>query len=312
MKQRRLCYLLLGVLLTACARQPSNPKVDPYENFNRVVFAFNTDIEHLIFRPVARLYNKITPNFLQHNVTNFFDNIETVTTIPNDLLQGKFRYALVDTTRLLTNTIFGIAGLFDVASDFHLPKHYEDFGMTIAYWQGGTPSSYLVLPFLGPNTLRSSIGLPFDYYMSPWPYIHRKKTYYTLLGLRTTEIYNSLIPAYKLINEAFDPYIFVRHAYLNRRNKLIAHNKKDEIDRSLKAMHGHLSAKDYGHDDFNTDPTDLDNILEPGEGTPLAPIKAKKTQKVEKHDTKNAQTNIKNDKNRKNRQVDEESHMSTV
>jgi phospholipid-binding lipoprotein MlaA len=198
--------------------------VDPYEKFNRAMFSFNDHLDRWILRPVAVGYDKVTPTPLHQGITNFFDNLDTLTSIPNDLLQGKTAYFTADTWRFIVNSTLGIGGLFDIATRFGLPKHHEDFGLTLAYWSGPNdlkPQPYLVLPFLGSSTTRDAFGKIPD--AATWPFNYIYPQYYSL-GVEAVYYVNlraSLLPADKLVNEAFDPYIFVRSAYLQSRNHQI-------------------------------------------------------------------------------------------
>jgi len=151
-----LCSIFL-MTLTACTRSP-NPK-DPYESFNRKVYAFNQVFDTLIAKPVAKTYTTIVPPPLQAGVSNFYDNFWTPTTIANDILQGKFGYAVADTWRFLINSTVGILGLFDVASHMKgLPKHYEDLGLTFAYWSGNEGASLFTLCRLSHQPASQSIA----------------------------------------------------------------------------------------------------------------------------------------------------------
>ena len=229
-----LICILVSVIITGCARKPSNPAVDPYENFNRAMFAFNQDIDHLVYRPASKVYRAITPAFFRKGVSNVFENIGELTTLPNDILQGKVRYVFVDFWRFVLNSTFGIGGLFDVASKLGLPKHYEDFGMTLAYWSGGNRSPYFVIPLLGPSTFRTAFSLPFNYIMSPWAYINpRSISGYSYL-LKYLNLRTKLLLTDKLIDQAFDPYVFVRNAYLQYRNRQIDNNMKPYRTRAEK------------------------------------------------------------------------------
>ena len=201
--------------------------VDPYEKFNRKMYAFNDRLDHWILRPIAKAYDHVTPTPIHKGVTNFFDNIDMLTTIPNDLLQAKFAYFTADLWRFILNTTFGIGGLFDIASRAGLPKHHEDFGMTLAYWGGPyglKPQPYLVLPFLGPTTTRDAFGrIPA---IATWPFNYIEPQYYSYgaFALSMVNKRANLLPADKLVQDAFDPYIFMRSAYLQSRNHELEQN----------------------------------------------------------------------------------------
>lgn len=216
--------LLLTLIISGCVSNP-NSKVDPYEKFNRNMYNFNDGIDKVIIRPAAGLYVAVVPNFMQKGVSNVLSNVQELTTIPNDMFQGKFRYAARDTVRFVVNTIFGVLGLFDVAKKLGLPKHYEDFGMTLAYWQGGrAPAPYLVLPLLGPMTTRGPVSTAVGIFTNPFTYVHPSHWRYAYLGARIINTRAKLIPADQAVKNAFDPYIFVRNAYLQKRNSMIAKN----------------------------------------------------------------------------------------
>lgn len=238
--------ILFTLLASGCARRPGTSSVDPYERFNRFTFAFNQCIDHLALRPIAKVYDTITPPPLREGVTNIYNNVDELQTMANDILQGKIRYAFVDFWRLVINSTIGIGGLFDVASRMGLPKHYEDFGMTLAYWSGGTKSPYLVLPIIGPSTFRAGLGMLADISTKPTVYITPRWIRYASFGLYAINTRARLLAADKLIDTAFDPYVFVRNAYLQKRNQLIAKNQK-----SLKTVieeQRHKMAEEQKHD----------------------------------------------------------------
>lgn len=221
---------LLAITISASAvearNQYTNPQ-DPYEGFNRKMFAFNEEIDKIIFKPVATLYIKIIPKPLSKCLSNFFNNIDTVPTLINDVLQGNFYQATSDAWRLGINTTVGLIGFFDVASQIGLEPNKEDFGLTLAHW-GYKNSNYLVLPFLGPGTVRDQLGWAINYqYMTIYPYIYpihsRYQLYFGGIVVRRAEYLH-----YQNVFEqaALDPYTFIRDAYLQRRNYLIERNKE--------------------------------------------------------------------------------------
>ncbi len=200
---------------------PPEKNVDPHEKFNRAMYNFNDMLDKLILHPVATAYDKITPSPIRKGVSNFFANIDMLTTIPNDLLQGKTAYFAADTWRFILNSTLGIGGLFDVATRAGLPKHHEDFGMTFAYWNGkegvSNQTSYLVLPFVGSSTVRDAIGKIPNAATWPFNYITPEYYNYGAVALNVVSKRADLLPADKLVADAFDPYIFVRSAYLQSR-----------------------------------------------------------------------------------------------
>ena len=176
---------------------------------------------------MAQLYDTVTPEPVQRGLSNFISNIDEVGSMANDLLQLKLRYFFVNFWRFMVNTTVGVGGLFDVASKAGLPKHYESLSMTLAYWSGGTESPYFVLPFLGPSTLRGMASMPGQFYMSPLDYVEPKTIYYVDLGASLLTMRARLLPTDKLIEESFDPYEFVRSAYMQRRSQLLAKNQAE-------------------------------------------------------------------------------------
>lgn len=191
---------------------------DPLEAFNRVVFTFNDTLDYYLLKPVATGYDKVMPDPLQDGVTNFFNNIGEVKTIINDLFQLKFQQAGLDSTRFLVNTTVGMFGFIDIGSRIGLDKHDEDFGQTLGYWGLGS-GPYLVLPFLGPNTLRDTAGMVPDYYISPYQTLDHDLTRYSLRALDVVDLRAGFLQAEKLI--AGDRYSFFRDAYLQRRDFLV-------------------------------------------------------------------------------------------
>lgn len=216
-----------AILLGGCAKKPDPTagNKDPLEGYNRTMFAINMDVDHLVMRPVAKVYETITPPVLQQGVTNVFANIDEIPTFGNDALQGNFRYLPLDLWRLAINSTLGVGGLFDVATRMGIEPHIETFGLTLAKWRGGKSSPYLVLPLFGPSTLQVAIGQAADYYMNFWPYLNDQNTNYYIHGVRFINLRAQLLPADKLIDNAFDPYIFVRNAYLQRQQQKIDQNE---------------------------------------------------------------------------------------
>lgn len=203
--------LLSFLLLTGCKT------VDPLEPLNRKIFCFNMALDRALFRPIARAYDKVMPPTLACGIGNFFDNIDDITNIPNEILQFKFYDAWSDVWRVGFNSTIGLFGLIDVATCAGLPKHHQDFGLTLARY-GFVCSTYLMVPFFGPSTIRDSIGWFVDWnYLSVWPYIEPKSLRYGLYGLRLVHKRALLLPADQLIDDAIDPYLFVRDAYLQKR-----------------------------------------------------------------------------------------------
>lgn len=221
-----LVTITMAICLTGCAtnKYPVNPN-DPYESFNRKMYSFNTGLDKVLIKPGAVTYDRIVPWPAQKGISNFFSNIEEIPTVANDLLQFNLAHAISDTWRFAINTTVGIGGLLDVASHMGLPNHKEDFGLTLAKW-GVKRSPYIVLPILGPSTVRDAVAFPINYqYMTIWPYVNPQKLRYGLLLLHATDLRAELLPSDKLMAESFDPYIFVRDAYLQKRTNDIENNQ---------------------------------------------------------------------------------------
>lgn len=205
----------------------NNPD-DPLEGFNRKVFNFNERLDENLIKPVAQTYKDVTPNIVQTGVSNFFSNAGDVWTAVNNVLQGNFAHGVNDFMRFLINTTMGIGGLIDVASEGGMPKHRADFGQTLGVW--GVPAGpYVVLPVLGASTLRDSLATPIDFkgdiLFSQTP------TSVKNVGsvLRVVDKRASVLDAANLIEEAaLDKYVFIRGAYLQRRQSQINKDEQQE------------------------------------------------------------------------------------
>jgi len=192
--------------------------IDPFEGYNRVMFGFNDGVDHYVFKPLAQGYDAGVPLPARVAFTNFIANFGDVPNAFNDLLQGKVAAALTDVGRILINSTLGIAGAIDVASEFGLAKHDEDFGQTLGVWGFGT-GPYLVLPLLGPSTVRDTIGLPVDYYSDVRKYVFSEIPVRTsITGVDVVAKRASLLGADVALEQAsLDKYTFVRNFYLQRR-----------------------------------------------------------------------------------------------
>ncbi len=194
---------------------------DPIEGFNRAMFSFNEQADKYILKPVAKAYRYVTPDLVNQGITNFFNNLEEVETFVNSLLQGKLHNATVTLNRLIYNTTFGLGGLIDVATVFGLHNDEEDFGQTLAVW-GYENSSYLVLPLLGPTTVRDGMARFVDGYFEPLNHIdhvHRDERLIAM-GLKIVDKRASLLGGENLF-VGTDSYQFVRSAYFQNREFVI-------------------------------------------------------------------------------------------
>ena len=228
-----LSLALLGLLASGCATLTApTEKKDPFEGFNRAVYDFNDGFDRHVFRPVAEGYDAVMPSPVNNSISNVFSHLDDVLVIINDVLQLKFDQTLSDTARFTFNTTFGLFGLFDVASHMDLPKHNEDFGQTMGHWGVGS-GPYLVLPILGPSTLRDGTGLLVDWQLDPIAQIDDTPTRWGTLGLEAVDTRAGLLRASRILDTAsLDPYVFLRDAYLQRRNNLVYDGNPplDEMD----------------------------------------------------------------------------------
>jgi phospholipid-binding lipoprotein MlaA len=204
--------------------------------FNHAVFNFNDMLDRAILKPVAKLYRKLVPRPVHQGVTNFFGNIDTLTTVINDVLQLQGYYTLNDSWRFFVNTTFGILGFIDVGSRIGLKPHHEDFGLTLAHW-GYKDSNYIVVPFLGPGTIRDIIGWPIDYFFfSIYPYIPDQNVRYGVYGLGIVDRRANVLQYQDVLGQvAVDRYSFMRNAYLQHRQYQIEENlnpksNKDDVN----------------------------------------------------------------------------------
>ncbi|KTD22961.1 VacJ family lipoprotein [Legionella londiniensis] len=224
-----LLIAAISLMLASCAQKGSNP-ADPYEPINRKIHQFNLAFDATVLKPPAKLYRVILPPQLRAGINNAYNNVNMLPTVANDLLQAEWNDAIKDTWRFLINSTFGVAGIFDVAaSNFYLPPHSNDLGITFAKW-GDKHSPYIVIPFMGPSTFRDGMGMMFDYALfTPYPYIPSDKVVYSLLGLRYVDLRSQMLETDRLIGEAIDQYAFIRDAYLQHRNYLITGEQENNL-----------------------------------------------------------------------------------
>jgi len=213
---------LVLVLTAGCANTPPyDEPSDPLEPINRVVYRFNDVVDRAVLKPVAKGYDKITPTPVQTAVGNFFSNLGEPVVIVNDLLQGKLTQGASDVARLVFNSTFGVLGLIDVATPMGHPKHDEDFGQTFAVWGAGE-GWYLVLPILGPSTVRDTVGLPPESALDPVAQHEEMRERNGFYAVRVIDGRARLLSASKIRDTAaLDEYIFTRSAYRQHRWNLI-------------------------------------------------------------------------------------------
>ncbi len=220
----RVCGVIVALALAGCAS--TNPK-DPFEGFNRAMFSFNDAVDQAALKPAAEAYSEM-PTFIQTGISNFFGNLGDVWTAVNNLLQGKFADGMSDVMRVAFNSTFGLGGLLDIGSEAGLAKHREDFGQTLGTWGVGS-GPYVVLPLLGSSTLRDTAVLPVDFQGDAWAYVKPVDVRNVGAVVRVVDQRAALLGASTLIEEAaLDRYVFVRDAYLQRRESIIRDGESPE------------------------------------------------------------------------------------
>lgn len=226
MNSKSLLFLaaLVASMLSGCA-STNAPAADPLEGLNRGTYAVNDALDRAILKPVAKGYQTVTPQFVRSGVNNVFTNLGDVTVAVNNLLQGKPVDAASDVGRFLVNSTVGVLGLFDVATPMGLEKHDEDFGQTLGKWGIGS-GPYLVIPLLGPSTLRDAVGRGADSQISWTTQVDHIPTRNSATALQLIDVRASLLGAGDSLDEAaLDKYQFLRDAYLQRRLRAVYDGK---------------------------------------------------------------------------------------
>jgi phospholipid-binding lipoprotein MlaA len=251
---------LVLLTLLGCAAPPAkkDPR-DPWERMNRTTYKFNDKVDKAVLRPIARGYQKVTPQFARTGISNFFDNLNYPLVIVNDLLQAKFKPFVRDTGRLVMNSTLGLAGFLDPATAAGLQKNVNDFGLTLARWGAGT-GPYVVIPFLGPSDVRDGLGRIPDAYGSPQNYIGDTAVHYSLWAVSLLDQRYRLLGLDATLDSAYDPYLFMKNAYLQRRDFLVhgaqsSTNSENEADKLL---------DEAGKEDEDSQP----QTTQPPQGTP--------------------------------------------
>lgn len=216
---RRL-ILVAALCCAGCATGPNADPRDPLEPFNRAMFTVNDKLDTYVARPVAKAYQRVTPDPLRTAVTNAFNNLGDIGNALNNALQGKGVAAAESVMRVAINTVLGLGGLIDIASDAGLQRHPQDFGLTLGTW--GVPSGpYLVLPFFGPSSVRDGTGMFADLWTDPVTYMDPAWRN-SLFALNVVNTRANLLGASDLLEQAaLDRYSFVREGYLQRRRYLL-------------------------------------------------------------------------------------------
>jgi len=222
----------LAVALTGCVTLPANhkpPPQDPWESWNRGVYKVNDKLDRAVAKPIARTYVRAVPKPVRTGVSNFMANLHTSTVMVNDALQGKFGAAANDLARLLVNTTVGVGGLLDPATQMGLDKNDEDFGQTLGRW-GVPPGPFLEVPILGPSDTRDGPGRVVDIFTGPTHYIKNNWVAYGISGLSFVNVRTDLLSLDETLQKVYDPYAFIRDAYLQRRAYLVSDGKvTDEV-----------------------------------------------------------------------------------
>lgn len=225
--QRLLAWvvlLLVSGLMQGCSTlgaRTAGERLDPWEKWNRRVFTFNERLDEKVLKPVAIGYSNVVPRPVRNGVDNFFGNAADAWSAVNNLLQGKVQNGLHDMIRFGTNTVFGLGGVLDVATEFGLDHQYEDFGQTMGHWGVGA-GAYIVWPVLGPSSIRESLAMPLDRAVSPALAFNDGAVKWELTGLQLINTRANLLGASKVLDDiALDKYTFVRDAYLQRRRSLV-------------------------------------------------------------------------------------------
>lgn len=261
--RRAILALASAALLSTCAGCATPERPDPWEPMNRGIFAFNEALDRYALEPVATVWDYVLPGFVQTGINNFFVNLNMPIVFANDVLQAKPMAAIEDLTRFLQNAVFGLGGFIDIATMVEIPQNDEDFGQTLGYW--GVPAGpYLMVPILGPYTLRDGFGEIVDtgaasyiYYNIFWfdvAGLNGAETFGASVGVKGLELLNLRAIYLEEIEEsrkdAFDYYVFIRNAYLqNRRAKVLDETSASAEDESEL----YFFDEDEDEEDFDSD-----------------------------------------------------------
>ena len=247
-RKRTGLALALGaaVLLSGCATT-ANPK-DPFEKFNRAMFSFNDTVDRVALKPAASAYKNATPGFVQTGVNNFFGNLTDLWSSLNNFAQLKGQDGMNDFMRFAVNSTLGFAGVLDIATPAGLRKHNEDLGQTLGYW--GVPSGpYLMLPLLGPSTIRDTAALPGDWWGDPWTHVNDIPWRNGGIVLRAVDQRASVLDASNLLEDAaLDRYEFIRDGYMQRRASKVldtdkAQERADKVHEKLEQVQEKVESK---------------------------------------------------------------------
>jgi phospholipid-binding lipoprotein MlaA len=232
----RWSLLAVLVLLQACATVANPDRRDPMESFNRKVFGFNDAVDTVLLKPLSTVYRDVAPDWARMGVTNFFNNLEDVWSVVNNVLQGRPKQAGENMGRVVVNTTVGLLGVVDVASNLELERHTANFGLTLGRW-GVKPGPYVVVPLLGPSTLREVAALPVDLQGNLTSHVQEEGLRTFLTGVNVVNLRANLLQASSVVDDAaLDKYSFFRDAYLQRqRNKFYDGNPPEEAEAPIPA-----------------------------------------------------------------------------
>jgi phospholipid-binding lipoprotein MlaA len=244
-----IALVICATLASGCASSiPAAPKdqrapSDPWEPMNRRISAFNDNVDRFTFKPLAKGYERILPSTMRRGINNFSENLFSPLYIINNFLQGKFKRGFSETWRFTANTIWGIGGFVDVGADLGLNSYREDFGQTLAVW--GVPEGpYVVVPILGPRTLRHATMIPLNIATDLGYYVDDKATRQSIYVVRLVDLRAQFFSAEALIEDSFDRYLTIRESYLQNRLYQIFDGNPPEDD----------DFYDEFEDDFKDDP----------------------------------------------------------
>ena len=203
---------------------------DPWEPFNRAMFAVNQVLDSDLIYPLTSAYVGLVPSLVRTGISNVFNNAEDLWSAINNLLQGKLDKSVMMSFRFAWNTVFGVAGILDMATELGIERFPEDFGQTLGVW-GVQPGPYLVLPFFGPSTVRDAAGLPLDIAASPAYAVNQGSFRPVTTVLQILDTRSQLLGATQVLDTiAMDKYSFVRDAFLSRRLRLVFDGNPPEDD----------------------------------------------------------------------------------
>jgi phospholipid-binding lipoprotein MlaA len=230
MKPNALHFTAVGLTaalaLSGCASLKNSAPGDPLEPINRGIFSFNSTFDHYLLKPIAKGYDAITPAPVKQGVSNVFQNMSDAQSIVSDALQLKGAKVGDDLGRVILNSTIGLGGIFDLATPMGIERGNEDLGQTLGYWGIGA-GPYLVLPFLGPSSVRDGVGRVAEGQYAPLSFVSSVPVRNSLTGLSVVDARVAVFPVEALANQAaLDRYTFIRSAYLQRRESLVLDGKR--------------------------------------------------------------------------------------